>query len=126
MTKYRRKIFNEGVFEYFKERAKEITEHYPLVKIMEVNHDKAHVYLYVSIPPTMGVGKVVGIINSNLARELKKKFKFIQNCYHGNDGIWSDGYFVSTVGINEVQIKKYIEIQGMEDLGQTMELFETS
>jgi putative transposase len=33
-------------------------------------------------------------------------------------GIWSDGYFVSTVGVNEEIIKKYIEQQGKEDMGQ--------
>ncbi len=38
--------------------------------------------------------------------------------YYGTDGIWSDGYFVSTVGIDEEAIRKYIEFQGREDGGQ--------
>ena len=33
-------------------------------------------------------------------------------------GIWSNGYFVSTVGVNENIIRKYIERQGQEDIGQ--------
>lgn len=32
---------------------------------------------------------------------------------------WSEGYFVSTVGINEDMIRKYIEQQGKKDSGQT-------
>jgi len=40
--------------------------------------------------------------------------------YWGTDGIWSDGYFVSTVGINEAIIRKYIENQAKEDSGQAM------
>jgi len=36
----------------------------------------------------------------------------------GRDGIWSEGYFVSTVGAGEGQIKKYIRKQGEEDFGQ--------
>ncbi len=32
--------------------------------------------------------------------------------------IWSIGYFVSTVGINEEVVKKYIKMQGEEDSGQ--------
>lgn len=36
---------------------------------------------------------------------------------------WSDGYFVSTVGINEEVIKKYIEQQGKEDSGQAQLVF---
>ena len=125
VSKYRRKIFNDGIFAYFKARAKEITEHYPLVVILEENHDADHVHLLVSIPPTMSEGSVVRIIKSNLARALKNRFSFLKRCYYGVDGIWSDGYFVSTVGINEEQVRKYIDMQGKEDLGQTMELFET-
>jgi len=33
----------------------------------------------------------------------------------GVDGMWSDGYFIPTVGLNEEIIKKYIERQGKED-----------
>ena len=38
--------------------------------------------------------------------------------YWGTDGIWSDGYFVSTIGIDDAIIKKYIEKQYKEDVGQ--------
>jgi hypothetical protein len=46
----------------------EISEHYPTIRIKTVNHDKDH------IPPTMLVGKAIGIIKQNTARELKQKF----------------------------------------------------
>ena len=42
----------------------------------------------------------------------------MRKAYWGIDGIWSDGYFVSTVGIDEEVIKKYIRHQGEEDMGQ--------
>jgi|GEM_PF-4497499 len=32
--------------------------------------------------------------------------------------VWSDGYFMSTVGVDEETIKRYIEHQGREDSGQ--------
>ena len=123
VSKYRKKIFNDDIFSYFKERAKEITERYPLIVILEENHDKGHVDLLVSIPPIMAVGTAVRIIKSNLAREMKNKFAFLKRCYYGTDGIWSNGYFVSTVGINEEQIRKYIDMQEKENLGRIMELF---
>ncbi len=31
--------------------------------------------------------------------------------------MWSVGYFVSTVGLNEEQIKKYIDCQGVRNRG---------
>jgi putative transposase len=42
-TKYLRKIFNQGIFAYFKERLKEIQRHYPEIEIKEANHDEDHV-----------------------------------------------------------------------------------
>ena len=75
--------------------------------------------MLVSIPPTMAVGKAVGIIKQNMSRELKQKFPFLMQTYWGTDGVWSDGYFVSTVGADEAVIQAYIENQGKKDAGQT-------
>ena len=72
----------------------------------------------------MSVGSVVRIIKTNTARNLKEQFPFLKKVYWGTDGIWSEGYFASTVGLNEAVLKKYIENQGREDAGQTAKLFE--
>ena len=117
-SKYRKKIFDEGIFAYFDIKLAEVTEHYPLVTFKTVNHDKDHVHLLVSIPPTMTIGKVVGLIKQNTARELKQKFPFLKQAYWGTDAVWSEGSFVSTVGVNESIIQKYIENQGREESGQ--------
>ena len=51
---------------------------------------------------------------------MRKKFPFLNDVYWGDDGIWSSGYFVSTIGLNEEMIRKYIEMQGREDDGQAL------
>jgi len=117
-------IFNEGIFAYFTIKLAEITEHYPLIRFKTINHDKDHIHLLVSIPPTAAVGKVVGIIKQNTARNLKQKFPFIKQVYWGTEAVWSEGYFVSTVGINQKIIQQYIESQGKKDAGQTRLGFE--
>ena len=119
VTKYRRAVFNEGIFAYIHKKLAEVMEHYPLIRIKTVNHDKDHIHMLVSIPPTMAVGKVVGIIKQNTSVELKQKFPFLKKVYWGTDAVWSEGYFVSTVGIDEEVIKEYIENQGKKDAGQT-------
>lgn len=101
-----------------KDRLKQVKDHYPEIDILEINHDKDHIHLLVVIPPKFSVGQAVRILKSNTSRDLKKKFAFLKDVYWGTDGIWSDGYFVSTVGINEEVIKQYIENQGKEDSGQ--------
>ncbi len=117
-AKYRRKIFNRGVFAYFEKKLKEIRQHYPELEFIEVNHDKDHVHMRVSIPPKMSVGSVVRLIKANTSRKIKKKFKFLDKVYWGTDGIWSDGYFVSTVGVDDRVLRRYIKYQGKEDYGQ--------
>ena len=120
VTKYRRKIFNKGVFVYLETKLAEITDYYPQIKFRKINHDEDHLHLLISVPPTMVFGKAVGIIKTNTARGIKKKFPFIKKVYWGTDSIWSEGYFVTTVGADETVIRKYIENQGKKDLGQTL------
>jgi len=119
VTKYRKEILNQGIFAYINKRLAEITEHYPLLRFKVVNHDKDHIHMLISIPPTVSVGKVIGIIKQNTSREMKQKFLFLKEVYWGTDAIWSEGYFVSTVGIDEAVIRAYIESQGKKDAGQT-------
>jgi len=119
VTKYRKAVFNEGIFAYFEKKLAEITEHYPLIRFRVVNHDKDHIHILVTIPPTMSVGKAIGVIKQNTSRELKQKFPFLREVYWGTDAVWSEGYFVSTVGIDEAMIQAYIEEQGKKDAGQT-------
>ena len=122
-TKYRKKVFNEGVFAYFEDKLKEVYKYYPELKFEKVNHDHDHVHFLMSIPPKMSVGSVIRIVKANTSRGLKQKFPFLKEVYWGTDGIWSDGYCVSTVGLNEGMIRKYIDNQGKEDAGQaTLEL----
>ena len=106
-------------FAYIHKKLAEITEHYPMIRFKAVNHDKDHIHFLVSIPPTVTVGKVIGIVKQNTSRELKQKFPFLRKVYWGTDAVWSEGYFVSTVGIDEAIIQAYIEHQGKKDAGQT-------
>ena len=117
-TKYRRKIFNDGIASYVEKQLKEIGKFYPEIHILEMNHEEDHLHLMLWIPPKMSIGQVVRIIKSNTARNLKGKFPFLKQVYWGTDSIWSGGYFVSTVGLNQEAIRKYIELQGREDAGQ--------
>ena len=118
VSKDRRKIFNAGIQAYMEHRLREIRQYYPEIEFVEVQHDEDHLHLLVVIPPKLAVGKAVGIIKANTSKRLKEKFPFLRKVYWGTDGVWSDGYFVSTVGVNEAVIQRYIEHQGQEDSGQ--------
>ncbi len=122
-TKYRRQIFNEGVGQYCIMKLQEISKYYPDIRISSVKTDQDHIHFLASIPPRYSISKVVNLLKSNTDRAMREKFPFLKNIYWGNNGIWSGGYFVSTVGINEKLIKKYIAMQGKEDGGQAKPVF---
>jgi putative transposase len=125
VTKYRRNVIaNVGIWSHLQQKFYEVTEHYPRLQIKEINHDINHINLLISIPPQMKVGDVVRLLKTNTSRNLKTKFPFLKKVYYGSDGIWSDGYFVSTVGVDQEIIKRYIENQGIQDVGQIATLFD--
>jgi putative transposase len=118
-TKYRREILNPGVQKYLLDILKELPKYRPELIIKEVNTDLDHIHLLVSIPPSITVGSVVRLLKSNTANALNEKFPHLREVYWGTRSIWSAGYFVSTVGINEELVRRYIQNQGLEDAGQT-------
>lgn len=70
------------------------------------------------IPPKYAVSKVVETIKKNTRSSLNRKFAFLKKVYWDRKGIWGKGYFVSTVGINEEVIRRYVESQEEEETGQ--------
>jgi putative transposase len=123
-TKYRHPIITPELWKYLYGKLLEITEHYPTLYLKEANHDQDHIHLLISIPPQMTVGSVVRLIKTNTARNIKQKFPVLKQYYWGTDSLWTEGYFVSTVGVTADIIKRYITNQGAEDTGQRVTLFD--
>ena len=112
--KYRRKI----VYNQYRESIKEIIKQlcsYKGVEIIEGHLMPDHVHLLLSIPPKMSVSSFMGYLKGKSAlmifdRHGNLKYKF------GNRHFWAEGYYVSTVGMNEATIKKYIQEQEKQDI----------
>jgi len=118
VTKYRRKILVKGVEDWLKLRFQEIRKYKPDLEYKEIDMDKDHVHLFMVIPPKYSVSEIVNQIKVNTGRNMKKRFEFLEKVYWGTDSVWSIGFFVSTVGINEDVVRKYVQMQGEEDSGQ--------
>lgn len=118
VTRFRRKILKEGVREYLETKLQEARKYYPDWEYSAIGVDVDHVHLHMVIPPKYAVSEVVEILKKNTSRHLSLKFRFLNQVYWDRDGIWSKGFFVSTVGINESIIRKYVEMQEKEDTGQ--------
>ena len=115
-TKYRHKFLKPYVkVELFK-MFKEIVKKDPILYIHQVNTGEDHVHMQIEIPPKYSVAAVVKVLKQETSRELRTKFKFIDKMYL-HSGVWSVGYFASTIGLNEEEIKKYIKKQSDYDTG---------
>lgn len=96
----------------------EIRKYYPDIEYIERNVQPDHVHLVVSFPPRYSIADVIRILKTNTSRGLKEKFEFLRKRYYGRGGMWSVGYFASTVGLDEDTIIRYVKYQEKEDLGQ--------
>lgn len=119
VTRYRRKILNPGVAAYLRVKLKEVQQYYPDWEYMEIGIHPDHIHLHMVIPPRYSVSMAVETIKKNTSRSLRQKFaRFLDKVYWDGGGIWGVGYFVSTVGINEKVIRRYVAMQGAEEAGQ--------
>ena len=84
------------------------------VKIVEAEVCPDHIHMLVEIPPKMSVSSFMGYLKGKSAmmifeRHANLKYKF------GNRHFWATGYYVSTVGIQEKALRKYIQEQEKQD-----------
>jgi putative transposase len=73
-----------------------------------------HVHMLISIPPKYSVAQVIGYIKGKSAIHVARQF-FDQKRNFVGHHFWARGYFVSTVGRDEVAIREYIRKQEAED-----------
>ena len=90
----------------------------PGVEIEELNVQIDHIHMVMIIPPKYSVSEVIGRIKGRTACNLRKKFRWLEQVYWKENVVWSPGFFVSTVGLDEEQIKMYVQWQGQQDSGQ--------
>ena len=117
-TKYRRRILNPGIASYLKKMIPGVMRIMPGCEVEELNVQIDHLHMVMIIPPKYGVSDVIGMIKGRTASNLRKKFRWLEQVYWKENVVWSPGYFVSTVGLDEEQIKKYVKWQGTQDSGQ--------
>ena len=123
-TKYRRKWLKDYVQAELQKSLYDTCKKYPTLFIHALNTDEDHVHVQMEIPPSIAISDAVQKLKGISSMALKKRFKFIRDMYLEKDGIWSVGYFVSSIGLNEEQIKRYIEWQNKKEVKpQTTSLF---
>ena len=82
-------------------------------RIVEGHLRPDHVHMCISIPPKFSVSSVVGFIKGKSAISIAQNFLGRRRNFTG-ESFWARGYFVSTVGLDEVVVREYIRNQEKE------------
>ena len=88
---------------------------YKGVEIIEGHLMSDYVHMLVMIPPKLSVSSFMGYLKGKSAlmifdRHANLKYKY------GNRHFWAEGYYVSTVGLNDQTVAKYIREQEQHDI----------
>lgn len=111
--KYRRRISYD---EYKREIGKILRElcEWKGIKIVEAKVCPDHVHMLVEIPPKMSVAGFMGFLKGKSSLLIHERHGNLKYKY-GDRSFWCRGYYVDTVGKNEVKIAEYIRDQLKED-----------
>ena len=118
IPKYRRKILNPGLRGYLSKVFPKILREMPGVEIVEMSMQVDHIHAIMIVPPKYSVSEVIGRIKGRSASMLRKKFVWLEKVYWKERVVRSPGYFVSTIGLNEQSIMRYVQWQKSQDSGQ--------
>ena len=77
---------------------------------MTIGCDIGHLHMVMAIPPKNSVSSVMGKLKSQLATKLRKAFPWLAKVYWNENIVWSPGYFVSSLGVDEETLKRYVEL----------------
>ena len=103
--KYRRKVIYNSIKADIREIIRDLCKRKG-VEILDYLMPE-HIHMLVAIPPKYSVSRFMGYLKGKSAmmiyeRHANLKYKF------RNRHFWAEGYYVSTVGLNEATIRKYI------------------
>ena len=85
------------------------------VELIEGKAVVDHIHLCLSVPPRYSIAMVIGFLKGKSAIRIHRELLGHQRNFTGLH-FWARGYCVSTVGLNEEEIRRYIREQ--EDFDQ--------
>ena len=113
IPKYRKKTLYGQLRQYLGELFKELAAQKECT-IIEGHLLSDHVHVLISIPPKYAVAQVVGYLKGKSAIHIARVYLGRKKNFVGQH-FWARGYYVSTVGKDEVATRNYIKQQEKED-----------
>ena len=80
------------------------------VELLEGHLCSDHVHMLLSVPPKYSIAMVIGFLKGKSAVRIHRQLRQARGSLFGRS-FWARGYCVSTVGLDEDQIRQYIKTQ---------------
>lgn len=116
VPKNRRKIIYGKLRNELKAILRKLCE-YKGVEVIEGKMCLDHIHMCLSIPPKYSVSSIIGYLKGKSAMIVFEKYSDLKRNFKGHS-FWARGYYVSTVGLDEAKIRKYIQDQ---EINETVE-----
>jgi putative transposase len=113
VPKKRRKIIFGKLRQELRTILKRLCE-YKSVEVVEGTMCLDHIHMCLAIPPKYSVSTIVGYLKGKSAMILFEKYSRLKKNFRGHS-FWARGYYVSTVGLDEAKIRKYIKNQEVNE-----------
>ncbi len=108
--KYRYKILKGEIGDYVNNAVYQLLGYKDGVEVMELNVQEDHVHLVMSVAPKYSLSDIMGYLKGKLALRMFERYEQLGKRYWGRH-LWSRGYCISTVGLDEEKIRKYVKWQ---------------
>jgi len=112
--KYRYRILKDEIRDWTQKEIIKLVRHKEGLELIELNVQAEHVHLVLWIPPKYAVSSVMGYLKGKLSIRLFRRFEKLRQRLLGGH-LWSRGYCVSTIGIDEERIRLYVRWQEEKD-----------
>ena len=114
VPKYRLRILTGAIRDLVTDDIRMLCE-WKKCEVVELNVQEDHVHLLVSVPPKVSISNLMGVLKGKIAIKLFKSYPNLKKKPYWGNHFWARGYFVSTVGLDEELIKKYVKHQEQEE-----------
>jgi putative transposase len=111
--KYRYRILRGELGKTVRDIIRQLCE-WKKIEILEGNIQIDHIHLVLEIPPKYSISEAVGFLKGKSAIKLFDFHLELKRRYWGRH-FWAKGYCVSTVGLDEAQIRNYVRYQIHKD-----------
>ena len=112
--KYRHRIFKGEIGEYARQEIYVLCKQKELLEVLELSIQEDHIHLVMSMPPKYAFSEIMGYVKGKLSLRLFQRYERVGKRYWGRH-LWSRGYCVSTVGLTEELIRRYVKHQDKMD-----------